>query len=188
MSIIKYLISLNIANKITIGRILLTFFFVLFASMNNEIFHKIAFTILIIAGLSDFLDGYLARKYNMITDFGKLMDPLADKILITAGFCVLVEKQIIPAWIAILILAREFAVTGLRMIAATKGKVIAAASGGKLKTMAQGIALIFAGLIWINITDRLYINYLEIVLYITVIITMVTGINYFIKNQKIYLT
>ena len=126
---------MNIANKITLSRIVLTFAFAVLASFDNKTCHVIAFFVGFIAASSDWVDGYIARKYDLITDFGKLMDPLADKIFITVVFIIFVQYNIVPAYIVIIILVREFAVTGLRLIAAQKGKVIAAAMGGKVKTV-----------------------------------------------------
>ena len=142
---------MNLANKLTIFRVILVPIMVIFAYLPiNQSFHGIAIgmivmdVIFIIASITDKLDGYIARSRNEVTTFGKFMDPLADKILVLAAMVVLVEKNMLPAWIPIIVLAREFIVSGVRLIAVEKGGVVIAASiWGKLKTVTQMIALIF---------------------------------------------
>src|SRR5699024_6378740 len=140
---------MNLPNKITISRILLIPIFIIVLTipfawgewyMNEEAYpitHLIAAIIFIIASATDWLDGYYARKYNLITNMGKFLDPLADKLLVSAAFILLVELDLVAAWIVILIVSREFAVTGLRLVAAGEGIVLAASSMGKLKTASQ---------------------------------------------------
>ena len=142
---------MNLANKLTIFRVILVPIMVIFAYLPiNQSFHGIAIgmivmdVIFIIASITDKLDGYIARSRNEVTTFGKFMDPLADKILVLAAMVVLVEKNMLPAWIPIIVLAREFIVSGVRLIAVEKGGVVIAASiWGKLKTVTQMIAIIF---------------------------------------------
>ena len=131
---------------------------------------------LAVASFTDFLDGYLARKYNLITDFGKFMDPLADKVLVVAALAVLVEMNLIPAWMIVLIITREYAVSILRAIAANTGQVIAASQGGKAKTVSQIIAVL---MLLLNIKYGIY------VMWIAVILTFVSGMDYLMKNKKL---
>src|SRR5699024_4687357 len=104
--------------------------------------HFVAGILFLIASLTDFLDGYYARKYNLIINMGKFLDPLADKLLVSAAFIMLIELQIAPAWIVIVIISREFAITGFRLVASGEGVVLAASSMGKLKTVSQILAVI----------------------------------------------
>ncbi len=193
---------MNLPNKITVARIVMVFIFLALANVEKlnifqeqqvYIIHFTAYIIAIIAGLSDILDGYLARKLNMVTDFGKLMDPLADKIYIVVMFITAVEIEVIPmpAWIVIIIISREFLVTGLRMLAASKGEVIAADKFGKLKTLTQMIILVICGLLWLGVfeykTLPVFLKYLwHGSLWITAIITVSSGIGYFIKGRHLY--
>ncbi|PRR82570.1 CDP-diacylglycerol--glycerol-3-phosphate 3-phosphatidyltransferase [Clostridium vincentii] len=189
---------MNLANKLTIGRMFLVPVFLLFIAVKDIPYGTfIATGIFILASLTDKLDGYIARSRNQITNFGKFMDPLADKLLVTAALISLVELQVVPGWAAMIIIAREFAVTGLRTIAASDGKVIAASWWGKLKTVIQIIAIILL-LLELNIsassylTDlvtnveffKLFFEYVpEWFLYGAVIITLVSGYDYFNKNK-----
>lgn len=190
---------MNLANKLTIIRIFLVPIFLIFIAVKGIPYGTlIATAVFIIAALTDKLDGYIARSRNQITRFGKFMDPLADKLLVTAALISLVEYRIIPGWVAMVIIAREFAVTGLRSIAASEGVVIAASWWGKIKTVAQIVAIIFA-LIEVNISTQQDIanfvgkgSYITsffdtmtiISLYVAVIITIVSGYDYFVKNKE----
>lgn len=133
------------ANKITLVRILMIPFFVVFAVLGGPKYDTIALILFCLASVTDFLDGYVARKYNQVTDFGKFVDPLADKLLVTAALVIFVERGLFAAWMVFVILAREFIITSLRNVAAAKGQVMAAAWSGKVKTCVQiaGIILIF---------------------------------------------
>jgi len=189
---------MNLANKLTIGRIFLVPVFLLFIAAKDIPYGTfIATIIFIIASLTDKLDGYIARSRNQITTFGKFMDPLADKLLVTAALISLVELQVVPSWAAIIIIAREFAVSGLRTIAASDGKVIAASWWGKIKTVIQIIAIILL-LLEVNIATSSYLTNLvtnteffeiffqyvpNLFLYLAVIITLVSGYDYFNKNK-----
>lgn len=143
---------MNLANKLTIFRIILVSVMVIFAYLPiNQNFYGIAIAMLImdgifiIASITDKLDGYIARSRNQVTTFGKFLDPLADKILVLAAMLILVEKNMLPAWIPIIVLAREFIVSGFRLVAVQKGGLVIAASvWGKMKTVTQMIAIIFA--------------------------------------------
>ena len=136
--------KMNIANKLTLLRIVLIvpFIIILLLGPNSLIYRLIAFVIFSVASLTDFLDGYLARKFNLITNFGKLMDPLADKILVLSSLMVFVELKYVPAWMVIVIIARDFLINGIRSLAASKGNVIPAGNLGKIKTTTQMIAIL----------------------------------------------
>lgn len=125
------------------ARLILTILFVAVLSIPFPFSRSMALILFGIAALTDFLDGYLARKHGMITNFGKLMDPLADKVLMCAGFVMMAEFHLIPGWVIIAILAREFLVTGLRLLASSEGKVLAAESLGKHKTTWQIVTLLY---------------------------------------------
>lgn len=175
---------MNLANKLTLARIVLVPFFLVFISFNSKYTLIIATSIFVIAALTDKLDGYIARSRNQITNFGKFMDPLADKLLVTSALISLVEYQIIPTWVAMIIVGREFAVTGLRTIAASEGLVIAASWWGKTKTVTQIVAIISA-LVYL-ISNSIYIEYLTYLsLFLAVVATLISGFDYFIKNRKV---
>ncbi len=144
---------MNLANKLTLIRIFLVPVFLVFIAVKDIPYGSfIATFIFILASLTDKLDGYIARSRNQITNFGKFMDPLADKLLVTAALISLVDLQVVPGWAAVVIIAREFAVSGLRSIAAAQGRVIAASWWGKIKTVIQIIAIILL-LLKVNIHD-----------------------------------
>jgi len=135
---------MNLPNLLTLLRMALVPVFIVFYYIGqggDQLFSILAFVVFVAASATDAIDGHIARSRNMITNFGKLMDPLADKVLTTAAFIVFVDMHIIPAWMVIVILAREFIITGLRGVAASEGVVIAAGFSGKLKTVSQMIAI-----------------------------------------------
>ena len=142
-----------------------------------------ALAVFIIASLTDMLDGRIARKRNLVTNFGKIMDPLADKVLVYSAFCIFVEKGIMPGWMLIIILAREFAVSGIRTVAASEGKVIAAAMTGKIKTVLQMFAVMF-------LLTAPYHHVLDIIgqvlLWASLVMTVVSGAEYIIKNKNVF--
>ncbi|WP_294466885.1 CDP-diacylglycerol--glycerol-3-phosphate 3-phosphatidyltransferase [uncultured Anaerofustis sp.] len=175
---------MNLANKITLFRVIMIPIYVVMMIMTNiPNNYLIAGIIFIIASISDFVDGQIARKCNMVTDFGKFVDPLADKLLVMAAMLCFVEINFIPAWIVITILAREFIVTGLRTLAASNGVVIAADKIGKLKTTTQMIALVLMHFSGLNET----IYTVSIVLmYAALILTVVSGVNYLILNKNLF--
>lgn len=143
------------ANKITLIRIAMIPFFIWFALQADFTSLVIALVLFCTASFTDFLDGYIARKYNQVTDFGKFVDPLADKLLVTAALLIFIEKGIFPSWMVFIILAREFIITSLRIVAANKGRVLAATWTGKVKTCVQiaGIILDFLLLIFAASAD-----------------------------------
>ena len=157
-----------------------------------RVFRIIVMLLAFLAGITDLLDGYLARKWNQITDFGALMDPLADKIFVASCMLIAVEYRLMPSWIAIAVLAREFMVTGLRSLAAKKGVVISADKFGKLKTAMQMLMLALAGASWIGCFD-LWTKYTPqwyiwiIYLCGVVFVTMYSGVSYFIKYRYVFM-
>ena len=192
---------MNLPNKLTIFRIILVPLMVIvpFLGLNNEYFgiplqYLIIDFIFIVASITDKLDGYLARKNNQVTTFGKFLDPLADKILVLAAMVMLVEMNRLPAWIPIIVLAREFMISGYRLIAVEKGgKVIAASNWGKLKTVTQMLAIILA-FVDLNSFGECFKGYLQgsdfvlnltvtIMMIIQTIATIFSGIEY-LKNGK----
>lgn len=145
-----------------------------------------------IAAFTDFLDGNLARKYNLVTTFGKFLDPLADKLLVTSALLICVEFGLIPSWVAIIIISREFMVTGIRLLAMGEGKVIAASKMGKAKTISQIFMIIFLLLFPIERAGMFsYTNdvalaiILDVLVLIATLLTVVSGIDYFAKNKEI---
>lgn len=196
------------ANKITMVRILMIPFFIYFALQNDKTSLIIALVLFCLASVTDFLDGYIARKYNQITDFGKFVDPLADKLLVTAALLIFIEKGIFPAWMVFIVLAREFIITSLRNVAAAKGRVLAASWTGKVKTCVQiaGIIIDFFVLILIsgtledmNTTIASSLGVVggangptailtagfgipNIVAWIVTLVTIYAGIDYMVKN------
>lgn len=174
---------MNLANKLTLARILLVPIFMVFVLTRIPGGRFLAAAVFILAASTDGLDGYIARRNKQVTRFGKFIDPLADKLLITASLISLVELDLVPAWIAILIISREFAVTGLRTLAVGENVVIAASNLGKLKTVSQVLA------ISVLLLAALPIPYLgllgEVLLYVAVVMTVWSGIDYFLKARKV---
>ena len=137
---------MNWANRLTLSRLALTVLFVLLLSSSWHYARTAALVIFLIAGLTDFIDGEIARRYGVITNFGKLMDPLVDKIMVAAAFISLVPLKAVPAWAATTIVARDFLITGLRLMASAKGRILPAESLGKQKTSWQIVTIIFFSL------------------------------------------
>lgn len=174
---------MNLANKLTIARILMIpffIFFLLFDKGNNDVFRQLSFYIFVLASSTDALDGYIARKYNMVTNFGKFMDPLADKLLICLALICFIELGEISAWIVMVIIAREFIISGFRLVAADSGIVIAAGIWGKLKTVVQTftVALLILNIESIGI-------FTDIMIYLMLILTIISLLDYIIKNHKV---
>ncbi len=177
---------MNLPNKLTVARVILIPFFVFFLLFDpsNTTFKWVALAIFIIASLTDMLDGKIARKYNLITDFGKFMDPLADKLLVCSAMICLIELGRIPSWIVVIIIAREFTISGFRLIAADNGKVIAASYWGKFKTTFQMIMVI---LMIANLGDILpWIDIVtQVIMWIALALTIISLIDYLIKNKDV---
>ena len=165
------------ANKITIARIALIPVFLVLCYTNHSIAATVVF---ILASLSDLLDGYIARHYNQISNFGKFMDPLADKMLVLSAMCFLVEKGQMPGWVVAVVLFREFAVSGLRLVAAERQRVIAAAWSGKIKTTCTMVGLCFV----LVFTQYPWLNML--VSAVILITTIYSGVEYFMKNKDVF--
>lgn len=173
---------MNLANKITLIRVLLVPVFMIVLYSNLQYSTYIAAFIFIVASLTDTLDGYIARSRNLVTNFGKFVDPLADKVLVSAAFISLVEIGKVPAWVVILIITREFTITGFRILAASEGVTIAASSLGKIKTITQLVAII-ALLINNYPFNLINIPFDMIMLYISLFFTVLSGIDYLYKNK-----
>ena len=172
---------MNLPNKLTVFRVILIPFFVALLLFDITAYDDwIALAIFIIASLTDFLDGHIARKYNLVTNFGKFMDPLADKLLVCSALICLVELSRIPAWIVIVIIAREFIISGFRLIASDNGVVIAASYWGKFKTTFQivMICLMIANL------EPLYLV-TQVVMWAALLLTVVSLVDYLIKNRGV---
>lgn len=177
---------MNLANKLTILRIFLVPIFMFFLLVKVPYGEYIAVLIFILAAATDSLDGYIARSRNQVTKFGKFMDPLADKLLVTAALISLVEMGKLSAWVAFVIIAREFAITGLRVLAASENITIAASFWGKIKTITQ-ITAIIALLI-----DNFPFKYIgfpfdSIMVAASVIFTIISGADYIYKNRSVFL-
>lgn len=188
---------MNLANRLTVLRIILTFVFMFFLFCQGFWAKIASLVVFIVAALTDFVDGWIAHKKNMVTDFGKLMDPIADKILILAAFAAFVQMQLIEAWMFVLIIARELLITSLRLFALNKGKVLAASTAGKHKTASQMLAVfIILGFIvskevmlrfftWNPAWERLFRNGIYVFMIITVSLTLFSGISYLWQNRKV---
>ena len=187
---------MNLPNKITVSRVLLIPVFIVFmladfgmgqltiggATMPIEQF--IGGLIFIFASATDWLDGYIARKNNLVTNMGKFLDPLADKLLVSAAFIILVEFGLAPSWVVIIIISREFAVTGLRLLLAGEGEVVAANQLGKIKTVTQILAI--SSLLLNNIFfEAIHVPFGTIMLYICLFFTIWSGLDYFMKNKGV---
>ena len=175
---------MNLPNKLTILRVIMIPFFIVFLLVPITPYDKwIALAIFIIASLTDLLDGKIARKYNLITNFGKLMDPLADKILTAAAMVCLVELGDLAAWIVVIILFREYAITGLRSVAASENIVVAANIWGKVKTVCQMIALMLL-MLKPQIVALCGVNLGLILMYVALLLTVYSGVDYVVKLNK----
>lgn len=175
---------MNIANKLTLLRVILVPFFVLVLLIaNGNIWLYVAADIIfIVASLTDMLDGKLARKYNLVTNFGKFMDPLADKLLVCAALVCLVQLNRMPAWVVIIIISREFIISGFRLIAAEQGVVIAASYWGKFKTAFQMVAII---VLILNFENYYWWLFGQILMWVATALTVISLIDYLYKNRQV---
>ena len=166
---------MNLANKLTLTRVALIPVFLIVLYWGFPMSNWVAVAVFILASLTDFLDGYIARSRNLVTAFGKFMDPLADKMLVMAAMCWLVQTLQMAAWVLVVVLMREFAVSGLRLVAVERGRVIAAAWSGKIKTAVTMVCLCFM--------IALGIEWLDLVCQGLILVTTVySGVEYFVKN------
>ena len=174
---------MNLPNKLTILRIIMIPFFVLFMLLDggaNQTYRYIAAVIFIVASFTDLLDGKIARKYNLVTNFGKFMDPLADKLLVCSGLICFVGLGALPAWFVIIIISREFIISGFRLVASDNGVVIAASHWGKFKTVSQ---MIMSVLLIVNIPALSILTAIFSV--IALVLTVVSLIDYIAKNYRV---
>jgi len=191
--------GMNLPNKLTVSRILLTFVFMYFLLSSGFINKILALITFLLASFTDILDGLIAKKRNLITAFGTLMDPIADKILILAAFLSFVEMRLVPAWMAVIIILRELLVTGLRITALGKRRVLSADIGGKHKMVSQTVAvfciLLFlvcreadAGTFafWSDSFEAGYELIIRALMYITVLFTVISGASYLFRNRGLY--
>ena len=177
---------MNLPNKLTLLRIcLIPVFVILMLSQINNFF-LIACIVFMVASITDFLDGRIARKHNLVTDFGKFMDPLADKLLVLSALICMIDYDLVAGWMVIIIVARELTVSILRAIAADNGKVIAASGGGKIKTTSQMIDIIFL-LIGANFSNDIILLIGTVAMYIATIFTLYSGIDYLYKNRDLFM-
>jgi len=185
---------MNLPNQLTVARFVLTVFFVACLSVQFPHHHTLALVLFVVAVVTDYLDGQIARRHNLITDFGKLMDPLADKILTASAFICLIPAHALPAWVVIIIIAREFLITGLRLLAGAKGVVLPAEKLGKHKTGWQMATILFFLLLlalgdW-NASHLEWTawawNYVgTMMVIVTTVLTVYSGAGYFWKNREL---
>jgi CDP-diacylglycerol--glycerol-3-phosphate 3-phosphatidyltransferase len=178
--------KLNLANRVTLVRVLLVpVFMVVLLIKDIPQNNYIAAGIFIIAAITDSIDGYIARSRNQVTNFGKFMDPIADKLLVVAALLCLVESGAIASWMAMIIISREYIVTGMRLVAAAEGIVIAASKLGKIKTITQIVAIV--AILIKNYPFSIFISTPvdKILLWVAVIFTVVSGIEYIVKNRGV---
>jgi len=171
---------MNLPNKLTLLRVLMIPFFVgvlLLDGGNSQMLRNVAAAIFIVASLTDLLDGMIARKYNLVTNFGKFMDPLADKLLVCAALICLVELGQLPAWMVIIIISREFIISGFRLVAVEQGIVIAASYWGKFKTTFQMIAIV---LLVVHLPVLQPLTW--ICTWVALVLTVISLVDYVMKN------
>lgn len=174
---------MNLPNKLTVLRVLMIPFFVaalMWEEGSSQSMRWAAAAIFVVASLTDLLDGKIARKYNLVTNFGKFMDPLADKLLVCSALICLIQLGQLPAWMVIIIISREFIISGFRLVASDNGVVIAASYWGKFKTTFQMIAVILK---IVNIPALALVT--EVCVWIALILTVVSLVDYLIKNHKV---
>ncbi len=188
---------MNLPNKITITRIVLAFVFMFFLFSKGVVCKSLALVTFIIAAFSDYLDGFLAKKYNMTSDFGKIMDPVADKVLTLAAFLAFVEMKLVPAWMVVIIIMRELLITSIRLMALRNKEVLQAGMGGKQKTVSQMVSILVilvfivfkemgvrAFDFWNPTFEYWHRQLIFILMLITVALTVISGFSYIIGNKK----
>lgn len=177
---------MNTPNKLTVARMILVPFLVLFmlTDLGGEVNRYIALAIFVVASVTDWFDGKLARKYNLVTNFGKFMDPLADKLLVCSAMICFIELEKLPAWFVIIIIGREFIISGFRLVASDNGVVIAASYWGKFKTTFQMLMIIYL----VVDLQFAYANVVGMVLvYVALALTVISLVDYIAKNYKVFL-
>ena len=172
---------MNLPNKLTIARVVLIPFFVFFLLYPLESGEWLALMFFLLASLTDMVDGKIARQYDLITNFGKLMDPLADKLLVSSALICLVALGRVPAWMVIIIIGREFVITGMRQIAMEQGIVIAAGWWGKFKTTAQ---IIMIALMIVNLPPLQLVT--DVMMWVALALTIISMVDYLWKNRKLF--
>lgn len=175
--------KMNLPNKLTILRVIMIPFFVaalMVAGTENQTLRMVALVLFVVASLTDLLDGKIARKYNLVTNFGKFMDPLADKLLVCSALICFIELGQLPAWMVIIIISREFIISGFRLVASDNGVVIAASYWGKFKTTFQMAAII---LLILNVPALSIVT--TICIWIALALTVISLCDYIIKNHKV---
>src|SRR2546430_5492636 len=187
---------MNWANRLTLSRLVLTIMFVAALNSSWQYGRTLALVIFLLAGISDFVDGEIARRYGIVTDFGKLMDPLVDKIMVAAAFISLVPLKALPAWAATTVVARDFLITGLRMMASSKGRILPSESLGKQKTSWQIVTIIFflallsiaelhhateTSIWWLRARDEAG----PVLVWITVALTIYSGLGLTWRNREL---
>ena len=189
---------MNLPNKLTISRIGLAFLCMFFIFLRNAAFKYAAIAVFLLACLTDFWDGKLAREHNEVTNLGKILDPIADKVLVLGAFLAFVELKLIPAWMVLLIILREFIVTLLRIFARASGRIIAAGRGGKNKTISQMVAIIGI-LLYLALKDTKALGISDFfadnkvffergilaLMIVTVVLTLTSGFNYLWRNRQL---
>ena len=175
---------MNTPNKLTVARMIMVPFLVVFllTGWGGEANRYISLILFVAASITDWFDGYLARKNHLVTNFGKFMDPLADKLLVCSALICLIALDRIPAWIVIVIISREFIISGFRLIAADNGVVIAASYWGKFKTASQMVTVI---LLVLNIQNTVFTVLGTVFIYISLVLTVVSLIDYIAKNKEV---
>ena len=174
---------MNLPNKLTVLRMAMIPFFVAAYMIEGIPYGRIiALVLFIVASFTDTLDGYIARKYNLVTNFGKFMDPLADKLLVCSAMIAMVELNKIQSWVVIVIIGREFIISGFRLVASDNGKVIAASWWGKIKTVVQMIMIIY---ILFEFTFSYNFIVTQILIYSSLVLTLVSLVDYLIKNKSV---
>lgn len=177
---------MNTANKITLLRVVLVPLFMALFLCESALCRILALAVFIIASITDAVDGYIARNYNQITNFGKFVDPLADKMLTTAAFVILVSYGRMSVWALMIVLAREFMVSGIRSMAAADGKVIAASMWGKLKTVSQMVAIIAAIILLLPYFPETAAKIItDILVWLSVVFTVISGADYLMQNRSV---
>ncbi|MFH1858081.1 MAG: CDP-diacylglycerol--glycerol-3-phosphate 3-phosphatidyltransferase [Candidatus Omnitrophota bacterium] len=181
---------MTFANQLTLSRILLTFLFMIFLFRGGFFYRALALFTFLTASATDLYDGMIARSRHQVSEFGKLMDPIADKILILAAFLAFVKLQLVPAWMVVFILMRELLITGVRLLALSKGKVLVAEKGGKHKTVTQVFAVVWVLLVLLVKEKGVSLFFLEVsvffVMFVAVFVTVSSGVLYLFRNRVLF--